>query len=175
MEAFLPKCLDSILNQTYRDLQVVLIDDGSKDNTLAVAQEYAAKDTRIEVYHQENQGVATTRNNLLKKIKGDYVLFVDSDDWIEPDMVEFLVRKATDNNAEVAMCGMVVNDTPVKKEYTESLLSQEECVRAFLFHNELRGSLCNFLRRGRTLLLAFLPECPKDCDDRSSAVPLPYE
>lgn len=145
VEAYLPQCLDSILCQTYRDLQVVLIDDGSKDNTLAVAQEYARKDSRIEVYHQENQGVATTRNNLLKKIKGDYVLFVDSDDWIEPDMVEFLVRKATDNNAEVAMCGMVVNDTPVKKEYTESLLSQEECVRAFLFHNELRGSLCNKL------------------------------
>lgn len=145
MEAFLPKCLDSILSQTYRDLQVVLIDDGSKDNTFAVAQEYAQKDPRIEAYHQENQGVATTRNNLLDKVKGDYVLFVDSDDWIEPDMVEFLVTKATENHAEVTMCGMVINDTPVKKEYAESLLSQEECVRVFLFHNELRGSLCNKL------------------------------
>lgn len=145
MEAFLPKCLDSILSQTYRDLQVVLIDDGSKDNTFAVGQQYARKDSRIEAYHQENQGVATTRNNLLDKVKGDYVLFVDSDDWIEPEMVEFLVTKAMENQAEVTMCGMVINDTPVKKEYTESLLSQEECVRAFLFHNELRGSLWNKL------------------------------
>lgn len=145
MEAFLPKCLDSILSQTYRDLQVVLIDDGSKDNTFAVGQQYAQKDSRIEAYHQENQGVAATRNNLLDKVKGDYVLFVDSDDWIEPDMVEFLVTKAMGNQAEVTMCGMVINDTPVKKEYTESLLSQEECVRAFLFHNELKGSLCNKL------------------------------
>lgn len=145
VEKFLPKCLDSIINQTYRDLQIVMIDDGSRDNTWSILQEYAAKDSRIEIYHQENQGVATTRNNLLDKVKGDYVLFVDSDDWIEPDMVQFLVTKATENKAKVAMCGMVVNDTPVKKEYTESLLSQEECVRAFLFHNEMRGSLWNKL------------------------------
>lgn len=145
VEAFLPNCLDSILSQTYRDLQVVLIDDGSKDKTFAVAQEYAAKDSRVEAYHQESQGVAATRNNLLDKVKGDYALFVDSDDWIEPDMVEFLVTKAKENQAEVTMCGMVINDTPVRKEYTESLLSQEDCIRAFLFHNELRGSLCNKL------------------------------
>lgn len=145
VEAFLPKCLDSILSQTYRNLQVVLIDDGSKDNTFAVAQEYAHKDPRIEAYHQENQGVATTRNNLLYKVKGDFVLFVDSDDWIELDMVEFLVTKATENQAEVTMCGMVVNDTPVKAEYNESLMSKEECIRAFLFHKELKGSLCNKL------------------------------
>lgn len=145
VESFLPKCLNSILAQTYQDLQVILIDDGSKDNTYVIAQEYAAKDHRIEAYHQENQGVATTRNNLLDKVKGDYVLFVDSDDWIEPDMVEFLLSKAAANKADVIICEMVINETPVKKEYTESLLTQEECVRAFLFHNELRGSLCNKL------------------------------
>lgn len=145
VEKFLPKCLDSIINQTYRDLQIVMIDDGSRDNTWSILQEYAAKDPRIEVYHQENQGVATTRNNLLDKVKGDYVLFVDSDDWIEPDMVEFLVTKATENQAEVAMCGMVVNDTPVEAEYNESLMSKEDCIRAFLFHKELKGSLWNKL------------------------------
>ena len=145
VEEFLPQCLDSVLNQTYQDLQGVLVDDGSKDRTLAVAQVYCAKDSRIELYHQENQGVATTRNNLLAKVKGDYVIFIDSDDWIEPDMVEFLISKAIANNADVTMCGMVINDTPVKREYTELLLTQEECVQAFLFHKELRGSLWNKL------------------------------
>lgn len=145
VEKFLPKCIDSIICQTYSKLQIVLIDDGSKDNTWGILQEYAANDLRIEVYHQENQGVATTRNKLLDKVKGDYVLFVDSDDWMEPDMVEFLVSKATENNAEVTMCGMVVNDTPVKVEYNESLMSKEECIRAFLLHKELKGSLWNKL------------------------------
>lgn len=143
VEKFLPQCLDSIINQTYSNLQIVLIDDGSKDDTWRVMQDYAGKDNRIEIYHQENQGVAATRNHLLDKVKGDYVLFVDSDDWIEPDMVEFLIGKATKHNAEVTMCGMVVNDTPVRAEYAESLLSKEECLRTFLFHKDLKGSLCN--------------------------------
>ena len=145
VEEYLPQCIDSILRQTYHNLQVVLIDDGSQDNTWNVMQEYAAKDSHIEIYHQENQGVATTRNNLLDRAKGDYVLFIDSDDWIESNMVDFLVNKAFEHNADVAMCGMVIDDAPVRPEYTESVLTQEECIKAFLFHNELRGSLWNKL------------------------------
>jgi glycosyltransferase involved in cell wall biosynthesis len=144
-EKFLPKCLDSVLSQTYSDLQIVLIDDGSKDASWEICQEYASRDARIEAWHQENKGVAATRNSLLDKVNGDYVLFVDSDDWIEPDMVEFLINKAKENEAEVTVCGMVINNSTVRKEYTESILNQEECVRAFLFHSELRGSLCNKL------------------------------
>lgn len=143
VEEYLPQCIDSILRQTYHNLQVVLIDDGSQDNTWKVMQVYAAKDSRIEIYHQENQGVATARNNLLDKVKGDYVLFIDSDDWIESNMVDFLVNKAFEHNADVTMCGMVIDDAPVRTEYTETVLTQEECIKAFLFHNELRGSLCN--------------------------------
>ena len=67
VERYLAQCLDSIVNQTYRNLQIVIIDDGSKDNSLAICQKYAEIDNRIEVYHQENQGVAVTRNHLLEK------------------------------------------------------------------------------------------------------------
>lgn len=144
-EKFLDGCVQSILSQTYNDLQIVLIDDGSKDNSWSLCQDYASRDARIEVYHQDNQGVAETRNQLLSKARGDYVLFVDADDWIEPDMVEFLINKAKENEAEVTVCGMVINNSTVRKEYTESILNQEECVRAFLFHSELRGSLWNKL------------------------------
>lgn len=143
VEEYLPQCIDSIICQTYHNLQVVLIDDGSQDNTWKVMQEYAAKDSRLEIYHQENQGVATTRNKLLEKAKGDYVLFIDSDDWIESNMVDFLVNKAFKHNADVTICGMVIDDAPVRTECTETVLTQEECIKAFLFHNELRGSLCN--------------------------------
>lgn len=145
VEHFLPQCLDSIVNQTYKPLQVVVIDDGSKDCTLAIAQGYAQKHPYIEVYHQDNAGVATARNTLLSRIKGEYALFVDADDWIEPLTIEFLVEKAVSCKADVVKCNSVVNDTEVKIDYTQKLLTQEEAVRLFLFHNELNGSLCNKL------------------------------
>ena len=145
VEKFLPQCLDSIINQIYSNLQIVLIDDGSKDATWHVMQDYARKDNRIEIYHQENQGVSATRNHLLEKLKGDYVLFVDSDDWIEPNMVEFLLGKSLTNNAEMVVCGNVINDTAPASEYTEELWSQDKAVREFLRHVSLNGSLWNKL------------------------------
>lgn len=150
-EDYLPKCLDSIVNQTYSNLQVVIIDDGSKDRSLSIAQKYAKQYPYIEVYHQENQGVASTRNNLLDKVKGDYVLFVDSDDWCELDMVEFLVDKSINFNADVTICSNVINDAPVDLSYIEYPLDKNEIIKKFLFHKELRGSLCNKLVKSSLL------------------------
>ena len=150
--AFLAKCLDSVLNQTYQDLQVVIVDDGSKDNTLEVCHQYAEKDSRIEVYHQENQGVAATRNHLLEKVKGDYVLFVDADDWIELDMVEYLVSLATELDAEMVMCDRVINDAkPSETEPKINILPQEEAIHDFLLHDYFIGSLCNKLIEARLM------------------------
>ena len=144
--AFLSKCLYSVLNQTYQDLQVVIVDDGSKDHTLEVCQSYAEKDSRIEVYHQENQGVSPTRNHLLEKVKGDYVLFVDADDWIELDMVEYLVSLATEVGAEMVMCDRVINDAkPSDKKPVVNILSQEEAIHDFLLHEYFVGALWNKL------------------------------
>lgn len=145
VELFLPQCIDSIVNQTYKKLQIVLIDDGSKDGTWRIMQENAARDSRIEVYHQENQGVASTRNHLLEKVNGEYFLFVDSDDWCEQSMVEFLVGKALTNEADIVVCGMVKNDDVCSEEYFEVKMDREDTVRKFLFHKELSGSLCNKL------------------------------
>lgn len=148
VEAFLPQCLDSIINQTYGNLQIVMINDGSKDNTWNLLQEYASKDSRIEVYHQDNHGVAYTRNQLLSKIRGDFFLFVDSDDWIEPNMVEFLINQAKEKNADIVTCSNIINDNPrtdgIKsvKEY-----NQEEIINAFLCHTWFNGSLCNKLNK----------------------------
>jgi len=145
VEQYLPQCLNSIIDQTYRNLQIVMIDDGSKDRTWSILQEYAAKDTRIEVYHQENQGVATTRNNLLDKVKGDFVLFVDSDDWIELNTVEFLLSKSYETEVDIVTCEHVVNDVLVKIEYSQEIWDREFVIKKFLFHRELNGSLCNKL------------------------------
>ena len=87
-EAYLAECLDSLLCQTVQDLQIILVDDGSTDNSAAIEKEYAAKDCRIEVYQQAHAGQSAARNNGLKHAKGEFVAFVDADDTIAPDWCE---------------------------------------------------------------------------------------
>ena len=89
-EKFLRQCLDSILQQTFNDWEMWIVDDGSPDNSPAICDEYAAKDKRIKVIHQNNQGIAMARNSAIKQCNGDMVFFVDSDDWIEPDTLASL-------------------------------------------------------------------------------------
>lgn len=141
--SFLEECIDSLRQQTYDNLQIVMIDDGSSDNTWELMRKLAARDSRIEIYTQENRGVASTRNRLLDKVRGEYVLFIDSDDWVQPEMVEYLVMILRKENAEMATCGMVVNDSPVSSVYSYSVFSKNEILPVFLFHNEMKGSLCN--------------------------------
>ena len=143
---FLPKCLDSVLRQIYPNLQVVIVDDGSTDNTLSISNEYAEKDSRIEVYHQENQGVATTRNHLLERVNGDFVLFVDADDWMELDMVEYLLDLAMTRGADFVMCDRVINNaTPSPNESKVFELDQEHAIVDFLYHGYFVGALWNKL------------------------------
>lgn len=146
VEVYLPQCIDSILGQTYKNLQVLLVDDGSTDGSWEVCKAFAEKDARIETYHKENSGVADTRNYLLTKIKGDYVLFVDSDDWIEKDMVERLLNLSLKHDADVVNCGNVINDAPCNKDdKIIEVLQREEAIKIFLEHKKMRGSLCNKL------------------------------
>lgn len=155
VERYLPQCLESVISQTYHDLQVVLVDDGSKDNTLAVAHGYASKDSRIEVYHQENHGVAYTRNQLLDKVIGDYFLFVDSDDWIDLGMIQFLADLAQKEDADIVTCDMLINNAFANVEYKYKIYNREDAIKRFLYHLEFRGSLCNKLCR--TTLLCSKP------------------
>lgn len=85
VEAVLSKCVESVLSQSYTDFELLLIDDGSPDNSGSLCEEYAAKDSRIRVFHKKNGGVSSARNYGLKKAIGDYVVFVDSDDWVDKD------------------------------------------------------------------------------------------
>lgn len=148
VEEFLPECLDSILNQTYKNLQIVLIDDGSTDHTWSILKYYSSKDYRIEIYHQENQGVSITRNNLLDKVKGDYVLFVDSDDWIELNMVEFLVNNAQNNRADIVSCACVpASGVGVNMSVTKETWNKKKVVKEFLRHVIFSGALWNKLMR----------------------------
>lgn len=87
-EKYLPKCLDSLVNQTYQDLEIICVNDGSTDGSLEILEQYAAKDDRIKVVSQENQGLSGARNAGIAEVKGEWMMFVDSDDWLELDCCE---------------------------------------------------------------------------------------
>lgn len=99
------KCLDSILAQTLKDIEIILVNDGSPDRSGIIAEEYKRNDSRIKVIHQSNQGVAYSRNRGLSVAKGEYIGFVDADDWIEDSMYYEMYNLAKNNNADIVMCG----------------------------------------------------------------------
>lgn len=101
---YLPRCLDSIASQTYANLDIILVDDGSTDNSGKIADEYAKTDKRAQVIHQKNGGLSEARNAGLRYAKGDYVAFVDSDDYMSPSYIEKLYDIASKNGADVATC-----------------------------------------------------------------------
>ena len=132
---YLCKCVQSIVDQSYRDLQIVLINDGSTDGSWEMMKELAREDHRIEVYSQPNNGVAATRNSLLDKANGDWILFVDSDDTIDPDTVSILLQEQ-----ELTGADMVVFNQREARDY-----DKETVIREFLRHREFRGMLWNKL------------------------------
>jgi len=90
-ERFLPKLINSIITQTYQNLEIILVDDGSPDNSGAVCDEFAAKDNRIRVIHKKNGGTCEARNVGMDAATGEYMCIIDGDDWLEPDYVEYLM------------------------------------------------------------------------------------
>lgn len=110
VEAYLRRCLDSVCGQTYKNMQIILVDDGSPDRCGAICDAYAEKDSRIEVLHQKNEGLSGARNNGLKLAKGEYIAFVDSDDWLHPEMYETLIGLLEKYNLDMARCSVIGSD-----------------------------------------------------------------
>ncbi len=128
IEKYLKECLDSILNQTFKDFEVICVDDGSKDNSLNILNEYAKKDLRFKIISQENAGAGVARNNGLSKAQGEFIIFLDSDDYFEPTMLEEMYNKSQEFNADLVVCscrkvnefGEIIEDSnpqwPIKLE-----------------------------------------------------------
>ena len=110
VEDYLNKCLDSVCNQTLTDIEIICINDGSTDNSLNILKEYSKKDSRIKVITKENGGQATARNLGIIESQGECISFIDSDDFIEPDMLEKLYSKVKENNLDIAMCKIATYD-----------------------------------------------------------------
>ena len=115
VEQYLSRCIESLINQTYEQLQIILVDDGSTDTSGEICDNYEKKDRRIAVIHKENGGLSDARNTGLKFAVGSYIGFVDSDDWVELDMYELLLDKLLYYKADIAMCGADSVDSEGKR------------------------------------------------------------
>ena len=150
-EKYLDKCLESIINQTYKNLEILLIDDGSTDGSAKICDSYAEKDARITSIHRENSGPGAVRNYGISICRGDYVSFVDSDDWIELDMYELMYNAMTENGADLAVCGrnmVFEDDGAVVTGFTFDSVrcfERSDAVKRFLTYGGIDASPCDKL------------------------------
>lgn len=144
---YLPRCVDSICSQTYRNLEILLVDDGSTDGTSDLCDRLAQKDERIRVFHKENGGSSSARNLGIREAKGDYLGFIDSDDYIDADMYERLVQAVQEYQAAIAQVGRDEIDTDGKKRPDVCIPPKETIlIKSMDFFKELlmhRGD-CSF-------------------------------
>ena len=134
VEKYLEQCLNSVLNQTYQNLQIILVDDGSTDRCPQICEQYAARDQRVEVIHRKNGGLTAARNTGLVAAKGDYIGFVDSDDWIHPEMYQHLVEilEKTDSDISTVEIIKTTGEIPAAQvPVSVKVLSQQEFARIF--------------------------------------------
>ncbi len=137
VEKYLSKCIDSIINQTYKNLEIILVDDGSPDNCPKICDGYAKKDKRIKIIHKENGGLSSARNAGLDIMTGEFVAFLDSDDYIEPTYIEIMAEKQVKYNADLVNCGVkdIIENTGeeiIKVSVKEDVvLENEEIIKQF--------------------------------------------
>ena len=151
VEEYLARCVDSILSQTYRNLEVILVDDGAKDSSGTICDSYAQRDSRVKVVHKENGGLSSARNAGIDIARGEYLEFVDSDDWLEPDAVESMLHQAVVHQVELVLGGRwdVSARTGEKKlglcPSHQEIISGTEMVRRIFRWENCDSSACDKL------------------------------
>lgn len=151
VRAYLHKCVDSILNQSFQDMEVILVDDGCPDSCGAICEEYAKKDSRVKVVHKENGGLSDARNAGLQYVTSEYVIFIDSDDYIKRDMLEYLYHNIKEHNADIATCGVydVYESKTVDAGEAEEIFEcdAQTLYSYILLGKKVRGEIWNKLMR----------------------------
>ena len=148
VEKYIHKCVSSIINQTYSNIEIILVDDGSPDNCAKICDEYALKDKRIKVIHQKNMGLSEARNRGIEISKGEYIGFVDSDDYIEPTMFQDLYNAIIDNDADISICNFYVisNKRKVaKNNFKRRNFNKIEALKGVLLDKDIQSYAWNKL------------------------------
>lgn len=149
VEKYIHKCINSIINQTYTNLQIILIDDGSPDNCGKICDEYVKKDSRIEIIHKKNGGLSDARNVGIKKAKGKYIGFVDSDDYIKEEMYQNLYNLIKENDADMSICNFynVIDGKDIIKNVNAGIKEYDkiEILKEILLDKEIQSYAWNKL------------------------------
>lgn len=150
VERYLSKCVDSVLGQTYENMEIILVDDGSPDRCGQICDEYALKDNRIIVIHQENQGLSGARNSAISISKGEFITFVDSDDYIDRNMIKTMYKQMVEDNADMVVTALesfFEDGTRISNAHGGRIfkLSKEQALDCFLFNDYLTPCACGKL------------------------------
>lgn len=142
-EAYLKECLDSLINQSLKEIEIICVNDGSTDNSLTILKEYSQKDSRIIISNQDNNGPGNARNNGLKKSKGEYVAFIDADDWIELDTLKKVYENAKENDSDLVLFN-AIEHLP-DKNYRKRIYYPENIEGTFDFNEKKDLVMNNYL------------------------------
>lgn len=141
VEKYIAQCLESVINQTYKNLEIIVINDGTKDRSADIANEYAAKDSRIKVYDFKNGGLSVARNRGLEIATGEYISYLDSDDWLDTKMYETLLETAMKNEADMVKCGIIETNGAAEEKITFSDVKIINNEQHKAFENYFKGIL----------------------------------
>lgn len=151
VEKYISQCLESVINQTYKNLEIIVVNDGTKDRSADIAKKYAAKDSRIKVYDFKNGGLSVARNRGLEIATGEYISYLDSDDWLDTKMYETLLETAMKNEADMVKCGIIETNGAAEEKITFSDVKIINNEQHKAFKNYFKGILwtiaCNGLYR----------------------------
>ena len=145
VEKYLNKCIESLLNQTYKDFEIILVDDGSPDKCPKMCDDWETRDSRIRVFHKENGGVSSARNCGIENAKGEFIIFPDPDDWVEPDYLERILALREEFNADLSICGHYIGKNINNKKAALSVLTTEEALEQLMMPRLFCGYVWNKL------------------------------
>lgn len=144
VEKYLCKCMESAIGQTLKYIEIIIVNDGSTDNCASIIEEYAARDERVKVINQENKGLSAARNTGIMVAKGEYLAFLDSDDWVTPGFLEKMYNTAKEKDADIVICNHTkvvegVVEFPVKRHFRSDEITSFEALRKVISDTEIKS------------------------------------
>lgn len=148
-DKYLGRCLNSVVNQTYSNLEIILINDGSTDSSLNICKEYAGKDKRIILVNKKNEGVSIARNTGIEKSSGEYVAFLDADDWIAPNYIEQLIKPFENENVDISVCDYQICNEFISSSTESSYPYKYKNAKKYLLEKQKNGDFSTIVPWGK--------------------------